>query len=101
MIVMGYPTTAAMMDAYERNMERRWEQMNAPDPAESMMQDAAESLEAALHNIGSGLDWISDAVSKLGDYPMADKVQSFLNDFEELANQLETLKDHYERGERG
>jgi hypothetical protein len=101
MIVIGYPTTAAMMDAYERNMERRWEQLNAPDPAESRMQDAAESLEAALHNIDSGLDWISDAVSKLGDYPMADKVQSFLNDFEELANQLETLKDHYERGERG
>ena len=85
---------------WEADAAAKWERLNEPDPAESQMKEAAESLQAALDNIDSGLDWISDAVSKLDELPMADKVQSFLNDFEELANKLETLKDHYERGER-
>lgn len=85
---------------WEADAAAEWERINAPDPAEREMKDAAESLQAALDNIDSGLDWIADAVSKLDELPMADKVQSFLDDFENLANGLETLKDHYERGER-
>ena len=85
---------------WEANAAAEWERINAPDPAEREMKDAAESLQAALDNIDSGLDWIADAVSKLDELPMADKVQSFLDDFENLANGLKTLKDHYERGER-
>ena len=85
---------------WEADAAAAWEALNAPDPAEREMKDAADSLDVALDKIDDGLDWISDAVSKLGDYPMADKVQSFLNDFQDLVNKLETLKDHYERGER-
>ena len=85
---------------WEADAAAAWEALNAPDPAEREMKDAADSLDVALDKIDDGLDWISDAVSKLGDYPMADKVQSFLDDFEKLANALEVLKDHYERGER-
>lgn len=85
---------------WEADAAAEWERINAPDPAEREMKDAAESLQAALDNIDSGLDWIADAVSKLDELPMADKVQSFLDDFEKLANALEVLKDHYERGER-
>lgn len=85
---------------WEADAAAEWERINAPDPAEREMKDAAESLQAALDNIDSGLDWIADAVSKLDELPMADKVQSFLDDFENLANGLKTLKDHYERGER-
>lgn len=85
---------------WEADAAAEWERINAPDPAEREMKDAAESLQAALDNIDIGLDWIADAVSKLEETPMADKVQSFLDDFEKLANALEVLKDHYERGER-
>ena len=85
---------------WEADAAAEWERINAPDPAEREMKDAAESLQAALDNIDSGLDWIADAVSKLEETPMADKVQSFLDDFENLANGLNALKDHYERGER-
>ena len=89
-----------VQEMWEADAAAEWERINAPDPAEREMKDAAESLQAALDNIDSGLDWIADAVSKLAELPMADKVQSFLDDFENLANGLKTLKDHYERGER-
>ena len=85
---------------WEADTNAAWEEMNAPDPAERQMKEAADSLDIALDNIDSGLDWISDAVSKLDELPMADKVQSFLDDFEKLSKALEDLKDHYERGER-
>ena len=85
---------------WEADAAAEWERINAPDPAERQMKEAADSLDIALDNIDSGLDWISDAVSKLDELPMANKVQSFLDDFEKLAKGLEALKDHYERGER-
>ena len=85
---------------WEADAAAEWERRNAPDPAERQMKEAADSLDIALDNIDSGLDWISDAVSKLDDLPMANKVQSFLDDFKNLSNGLKVLKDHYERGER-
>ena len=85
---------------WEADAAAEWERINEPDPAESQMKEAADSLEVALDKIDDVLDWISDAVSKLDELPMANKVQSFLDDFEMLANALEVLKDHYERGER-
>lgn len=85
---------------WEADTGAAWEALNAPDPAERQMKEAADSLDIALDNIDSGLDWISDAVSKLDELPMANKVQSFLDDFEKLVKDLEVLKDHYERGER-
>ena len=89
-----------MEDRWEAQTEARWEALNAPDPAEDQMQEAAESIKTALSNIYNGLDWIADAIAKLDETPMADKLQSFLDDFESLANNLENLKNLYERGER-
>lgn len=77
-----------------------WESLNASDPAAEQMQEAAESIKTALSNIDNGLDWIADAIAKLDETPMADKLQSLLDDFESLANNLETMKNLYERGER-
>lgn len=85
---------------WEADAAAAWEALNDPDPAERQMKEAADSLDIALDNIDSGLNWISDAVSKLDDLPMANNVQSFLDDFEKLVKDLEVLKDHYERGER-
>ena len=85
----------------EASAAAEWEKQNAPDPAEKELKESAKSLEKALKQIDSGLDWIADAVSKLGDTPMADIVQSFLDEIEGLANGLESLKGMYERGHRG
>lgn len=85
---------------WEADAAAEWERINAPDPAERQMKKAADSLDVALDNLDCVLDWIADAVSKLEETPMADKVQSFLDDFENLSNGLKALKDHYERGER-
>ena len=79
---------------------RIWEDLNAPDPAEKQMKEAAGSLTKGLEDIDKGLDWIADAVATLDETPMADKVQSFLDSLENLANELKFLKNHYERGER-
>jgi len=87
----------AMVEAERANA---WEGLYAPDPATERMQEAAESIKTALSNIDNGLDWIADAIAKLDETPMADKLQSFLDDFESLANNLENLKKLYERGER-
>jgi len=98
---MAYELSGWQIQQMEEDARNRmWEDLNEPDPAESQMKEAADSLEVALDKIDDGLDWISDAVSKLDELPMANKVQSFLDDFEKLANALEVLKDHYERGER-
>lgn len=87
----------AMVEAERANA---WEDLHAHDPATERMQEAAESIKTALSNIDNGLDWIADAIAKLDETPMADKLQSFLDDFESLANNLENLKNLYERGER-
>ena len=87
----------AMVEAERANA---WEDLYAHDPATERMQEAAESIKTALSNIDNGLDWIADAIAKLDETPMADKLQSFLDDFESLANNLENLKNLYERGER-
>lgn len=87
----------AMVEADRANA---WEGLYAHDPATEQMKEAAESIKTALSNIDNGLDWIADAIAKLDETPMADKLQSFLDDFESLANNLENLKNLYERGER-
>ena len=79
---------------------RIWEDLNAPDPAEKEMKEAAGNLGQAFEAIQTGLDYLTDAVITLDGYPMADKVQSFLDDIESLAHGLMGLAEHYERGER-
>lgn len=89
-----------VQEMVEAERANAWEALNASDPAEDQMKEAAESIKTALSNIDNGLDWIADAIAKLDETPMADKLQSFLDDFESLANNLENLKNLYERGER-
>ena len=85
---------------FETISAEEWERLNEPDPAEDALKDAAESIRKALVGIDDGCDWIADAVAILSETPMADKLQSILDDFTNLANDLEGLRDHYERGER-
>ena len=78
----------------------KWEELNRPDVIAEKLKEAALSITDGLECIDSGLDFISEAVETIEHYAMADKVQSFLNDFEKLANDLEELNEKYKRGER-
>lgn len=85
---------------WEADAAAEWERLNAPDPMENEMKEAAEQIKFGLDSVDAGLDFFAEAVATLSESPMADRVQSFLNDFESLANKLEELKNHFERGER-
>ena len=84
----------------ERQSEALWARMNRPDPEEDLLKGASERIKCGLDSIDNGLDWLADAVSVLNGTPMADRVQSILNDLENMANGLEEINRHYERGER-
>lgn len=86
---------------WEADAAAEWEEINEPDPMEDLMKTAAESISKGLDEIDDGLDWIADAVSTLGDSPMAYRVQSLQDDMVKLAYELERLRDRYERGDRG
>ena len=77
-----------------------WELINEPDPYEKYLKDAAKDIKEALRLIDEGLDTLDSAVSTLCGTPMADKLQSFLDAFDDLSLGLKSMKDHYERGER-
>ena len=85
---------------WEADAAAEWERLNAPDPMENEMKEAAEQIKFGLDSVDAVLDFFAEAVAALSDSPMADRVQSFLNDFESLANKLDELKNHFERGER-
>lgn len=85
---------------WEADAAAEWERINEPDPAESQMKEAAESLEVALDKFNAGLDMVADAMISLADTPMQYKVGSCMEGIENLVSELGTLKEHYERGER-
>ena len=82
----------------ERQSESMWERLNRPDPAEEQMIQAASRVNCGLACIDDGIDWVSEAVKKLEGTPMADRLQSILNDLETLSTGLADLNRRYERG---
>lgn len=89
-----------MQEIWDREVAALWEQLNAPDPEADRLMKAASRIKCGLDSIDNGLDWVADAIAVLEGTPMADKLQSFLDSFEDLANDLEEVNHHYERGER-
>ena len=89
-----------VQEMFERETADLWERLNAPDPDSEMLQNAAQRIKCGLDSIDNGLDWLADAIRVLDGTPMADKVQSFLDSLEKLANDLEELNDKFERGRK-
>lgn len=85
---------------WSAEIAKKLEELNRPDPIEEKLKEAALSITEGLDCINSGLDFVAEAVETLEHYAMADKVKSFLNDFERLADDLEELNEKYKRGER-
>lgn len=77
-----------------------WEELNEPDPAEQEMKEAAVLISSCLKDVSTGLFHLEDAISALDGTPMADKLQSYMDQFDDLVIGLRELREHYERGER-
>ena len=79
---------------------RIWEELNAPDPFEKQMTDAALDMRLAVEMIGKAEDYLAEAVADVSDTPMEDRVASLLDELSDLKYSIQVLQGKYERGER-
>ena len=77
-----------------------WERLNGSDPAAEQMKKAAVKMKAADEFLSVVTDRLADAMNCLRDTPMADKVASFILQFEDMQCDLNSLREKYGRGER-
>ena len=79
---------------------RIWEELNAPDPYEKVLKDAATDLEKAVAELRVVLDRLEDASSVLSETPMQAKIDSFIDSIDDIKYDLWAIQMHWERGER-
>lgn len=79
---------------------RIWEELNAPDPYEKVLKNAATDLDKAVTEIRIVVDRLSDASSVLCETPMQAKIDSFIDSIEDIKYDLWSIKLRWERGER-
>lgn len=78
----------------------KWKELNAPDPAEKKMKEAAVSMKKAEKLISKAEDYLVNAVYFLSEFPMSDNVSSLEKDLENLRHSIKVLREKYERGKR-
>ena len=79
---------------------RIWEELNAPDPYEKVLKDAATDLSEAHTAFEALLDRLADASAVLSETPMQAKIDSFIDSLEDIKYDLWAIQMHWERGER-
>ena len=79
---------------------RIWEELNAPDPYEKQMRDAALEMKQAIDQIDKAENFLIDAIAALDETPMGDRVASLLDALEDLHCNIEYLQEKYGKGER-
>ena len=79
---------------------RIWEELNAPDPYEKQMRDAALDLSLAIEPISKAEDYLMDAVADVSETPMEAKVSALLEAMEDLECDIKMLQEKYRKGER-
>ena len=87
-----------LMIENERN--RAWEKLNAPDPYEKVLQEAAKELEKAIERLDKSTDSLADASAELSETPMQAKIDMFIETLEDIRCDLKDIREHWERGER-
>ena len=85
---------------WEADTAALWERLNAPDPYEKQMRNAALDMRLAIEMINKAENYLMDAVGDVEGTPMEDKINSFLNDLEDLHSDISIQEEKYERGER-
>ena len=89
-----------VQELVEMERNRMWEEINAPDPAETLLEQAATELKVAVKWINTACVRIITAQSYVSGYPMEDVVGSFYDQLLDFESQLEALANKYEKGER-
>ena len=79
---------------------RIWEELNAPDPNEKQMRDAAIEMRQAYDQINKAENFLMEAVAAVSETPMEDKVNSLLEALEDLNCDINMLQEKYGKGER-
>ena len=79
---------------------RIWEELNAPDPYEKQMRDAAIEMRQAYDQINKAENFLMEAVAAVSETPMEDKVNSLLEALEDLNCDINMLQEKYRKGER-
>lgn len=79
---------------------RIWEELNAPDPYEKQMRDAALEMRLAIEQVGKAEDYLADAIASVSGTPMEYRVASLLDSLEDLEYSIKVLQEKYGKGER-
>lgn len=87
-----------LMVENERN--RAWEELNAPDKFDKEMKAAAKDLKEAVSFLDIAIDRLNDVSADLYETPMQAKIDSFLEQIEDLKVDIDMIREHWERGER-
>lgn len=77
-----------------------WEELNAPDPAEGRMQEAAQDMKMAVDLMDKAEDCLVNAISELDGTPMEYKVTAFLDALMDLRIDIRIMAEKYEKGVR-
>ena len=86
--------------AYEDECARAWEDLNAPDPYEEVLQKASVGMKTAEDLMDKAENALVDAISELTGTPMEDVVTAFYNQLTDLRIDLRVLADKYKEGVR-
>lgn len=89
-----------VQEMWERDSAALWERQNRPDPAEKQMEAAAADMLDGNQWLDYATDRLYEAVAELGGTPMADRVESLVNQVEDLRIELKSLADKYRKGVR-
>ena len=79
---------------------RIWEELNAPDPLEAQMKEAARDLRDAVNLMDKAEDELSAAVYDLEDTELEDAMSDLLEKLMEFRYEIQEIAKKYERGER-
>ena len=79
---------------------RIWEELNAPDPLEPQMKEAARDLGLAAGLIDKAEDEISAAVSDLSDTDLESKMSDLLDRLMDFRYEVQEIAEKYRKGER-
>ena len=81
---------------------QQWEDINAPDPYEKQLIEAAHSLEVVLIYLSKVQENLDDAWAEFDeDCPMSDRLLSFYDDIDGIKAAIRDMKENWERGHRG
>ena len=84
----------------ENENARIWEELNAPDPLENELKEAAIEMRKSIELLDKAENGIVEAASILDDTPMGDKLTSLYESILDLKLDIKNLADAYGKGRR-